>query len=142
LTAAFINNCVVYMACCTAPRLALLCDLQVLIDESTQATEPECLLPLLLGAQQAILVGDHCQLGPVVMSKAAERHGLCQSLVERMVLCGCRPMRLQARASGAKLRHLQHYAVLHQHDVQAGRRVECVCVAGNQPIPWRHVPAV
>lgn len=71
--------------------------MQVLIDESTQATEPECLLPLTLGAQQAILVGDHCQLGPVVMNKAAERHGLCQSLVERMVLCGCRPMRLQVQ---------------------------------------------
>jgi regulator of nonsense transcripts 1 len=72
---------------------------QVLIDESTQATEPECLLPMLLGAQQVILVGDHCQLGPVVMSKAAERHGLCQSLVERMVLCGCVPMRLQVCAN-------------------------------------------
>ena len=71
--------------------------MQVLIDESTQATEAECLLPLLLGAQQAILVGDHCQLGPVVMNKAAERHGFCQSLVERMVLCGCKPMRLQVQ---------------------------------------------
>lgn len=26
--------------------------LQVLIDESTQATEPECLIPLVLGAKQ------------------------------------------------------------------------------------------
>jgi regulator of nonsense transcripts 1 len=69
----------------------------VLIDESTQATEPECLLPLTLGAQQVVLVGDHCQLGPVVMNKAAERHGLCQSLVERLVLCGCKPMRLQVQ---------------------------------------------
>jgi hypothetical protein len=68
---------------------------QVLIDESTQATEPECLLPLLLGAVQVILVGDHCQLGPVVMNRLAERHGLSQSLVERMILCGCRPLRLQ-----------------------------------------------
>jgi regulator of nonsense transcripts 1 len=69
----------------------------VLIDESTQATEPECLLPLTLGAEQVILVGDHAQLGPVVMSKAAERCGLSQSLVERMILCGVRPVRLQVQ---------------------------------------------
>ncbi|KAI3703427.1 hypothetical protein L1987_73495 [Smallanthus sonchifolius] len=38
---------------------------QVLIDESTQSTEPECLIPLILGAKQVVLVGDHCQLGPM-----------------------------------------------------------------------------
>ena len=42
--------------------------MQVLVDESTQATEPECLIPLVLGAKQVILVGDHCQLGPVIMN--------------------------------------------------------------------------
>lgn len=41
----------------------------VLIDEATQAIEPECLLPLLKGAKQAIFVGDHLQLGPVVISR-------------------------------------------------------------------------
>ena len=33
---------------------------QVLIDEATQATEPETLIPLLKGAKHVILVGDHC----------------------------------------------------------------------------------
>lgn len=33
---------------------------QVLIDESTQATEPETLIPILKGAKHVILVGDHC----------------------------------------------------------------------------------
>jgi regulator of nonsense transcripts 1 len=33
---------------------------QVLIDEATQATEPETLIPLLRGAKHVILVGDHC----------------------------------------------------------------------------------
>lgn len=42
---------------------------QVLVDESTQATEPEALIALSLGAKQVVLVGDHCQLGPVVMNK-------------------------------------------------------------------------
>ncbi len=43
--------------------------MQLLVDESTQATEPETLLPLVLGAKQVVLVGDHCQLGPVIMNK-------------------------------------------------------------------------
>lgn len=30
------------------------CSLKVLIDESTQATEPECLIPLVLGVKQVI----------------------------------------------------------------------------------------
>jgi len=33
---------------------------QVLIDEATQATEPETLIPILKGAKHIILVGDHC----------------------------------------------------------------------------------
>jgi hypothetical protein len=41
-----------------------------------------------------VLVGDHCQLGPVVLSKAAARAGLGQSLFERLVLLGVRPSRL------------------------------------------------
>ncbi len=36
-----------------------------------QAAEPECMVPIVLGAKQLILVGDHCQLGPIVMSKKA-----------------------------------------------------------------------
>ena len=69
----------------------------MLIDESTQASEPEALLPLVLGAKQAVLVGDHCQLGPVIMAKAAAQAGLSQSLFERMRLLGVKPLRLQVR---------------------------------------------
>lgn len=50
-------------------------DIQVLIDEATQATEPECLIPMVMGAKQVVLVGDHCQLGPVVMHKAVSTKG-------------------------------------------------------------------
>ena len=42
-------------------------------DISAQATEPECLIPVVLGAKQLILVGDHCQLGPVVICKKAAK---------------------------------------------------------------------
>jgi regulator of nonsense transcripts 1 len=70
----------------------------VLIDESTQATEPECMIPVVLGCRQLVLVGDHCQLGPVVMCKKAARAGLSQSLFERLVVLGIRPIRLQVLA--------------------------------------------
>ncbi|XP_031098417.1 regulator of nonsense transcripts 1 homolog [Ipomoea triloba] len=88
--------------CCTCvgagdPRLANFRFRQVLIDESTQATEPECLIPLVLGTKQVILVGDHCQLGPVIMCKKAARAGLAQSLFERLVLLGVKPIRLQVQ---------------------------------------------
>ncbi|KAG7153385.1 Regulator of nonsense transcripts 1-like, partial [Homarus americanus] len=75
--------------CCTCvgagdPRLARLKFHSILIDE----------IPVVLGAKQVILVGDHCQLGPVVMCKKASRAGLSQSLFERLVVLGIRPFRL------------------------------------------------
>lgn len=47
------------------------------------------------GVKQLVLVGDHCQLGPVVMCKRAAKAGLTHSLFERLVLMGLRPRRLQ-----------------------------------------------
>lgn len=70
---------------------------QVLVDEATQATEPECLIPIVKGAKQLVLVGDHCQLGPVVISKRAASAGLNQSLFERLIMLGVRPIRLQVQ---------------------------------------------
>jgi regulator of nonsense transcripts 1 len=76
------------------PRLKDFLFRQVLIDEATQATEPECLLPILTGASQVIFVGDHCQLGPVVMCKKAAGAGYNRSLFERLVHLGNIPYRL------------------------------------------------
>lgn len=59
--------------------------------------EPECLLPMLKGAKQVILVGDHRQLGPVVLSRDAVKAGLNKSLFERLVSMGIRPIRLQVQ---------------------------------------------
>ena len=86
--------------CCTCvgagdPRLKNFRFRQVLIDEATQAIEAESLIPIAMGAKQVVFVGDHCQLGPVVMCKAAAKAGLTQSLFERLVLIGNRPIRLQ-----------------------------------------------
>jgi len=88
--------------CCTCigagdPRLAKMRFSSILIDESMQATEPECMVPAVLGAKQLILVGDHCQLGPVVMCKKAAAGGLSQSLFERLVVLGIRPFRLEVQ---------------------------------------------
>ena len=69
--------------CCTCvgagdPRLSNFRFRQLLIDESTQAMEAECFIPIVLGVKQLVLVGDHCQLGPVVMCKKV--NDFCLSL--------------------------------------------------------------
>lgn len=79
------------------PRLSRIKFHSMLIDESMQSTEPECMVPVVLGAKQLILVGDHCQLGPVVMCKKAAKAGLSQSLFERLVVLGIRPFRLEVQ---------------------------------------------
>lgn len=42
-------------------------------------------------------MGDHCQLGPVIMCKRAAEAGLSLSLFERLRLLGTKPLRLQVR---------------------------------------------
>jgi regulator of nonsense transcripts 1 len=42
----------------------------VLIDEICQSIEPESLLPVSLGCQHLVLIGDHKQLGPIISDKA------------------------------------------------------------------------
>ncbi|KAG0018355.1 ATP-dependent helicase NAM7 [Entomortierella chlamydospora] len=95
-----LSNADVILCTCVGagdPRLSKLKFRTVLIDEATQATEPECMIPLVLGAKQAVLVGDHQQLGPVIMNKKAARAGLCQSLFERLIILGLHPIRLQVQ---------------------------------------------
>ena len=60
----------------------------VLIDEATQASEPSSIVPLVRGARQVVLVGDHKQLPPTVISKRALKGGLGKSLFERLVEAG------------------------------------------------------
>jgi regulator of nonsense transcripts 1 len=88
--------------CCTCvgagdPRISKFKFRTVLIDESTQSAEPECMIPLVLGCKQIVLVGDHQQLGPVIMNKKAAKAGLNQSLFERLVILGCAPIRLNVQ---------------------------------------------
>lgn len=69
----------------------------VLIDESTQACEPEVIIPIAKGAKHVILIGDHQQLGPVILDKGARKAGLSQSLFERMIALGKIPYRLEVQ---------------------------------------------
>lgn len=90
------------VVCCTCVgaadrRLSQFRFKTVLIDESTQASEPEVLIPIVKGAKQVILVGDHQQLGPVILDKKAADAGLKQSLFERLVFLGHVPIRLEVQ---------------------------------------------
>lgn len=93
-------NCDV--VCCTCvgakdKRLEKMKFRTVLIDESTQASEPESLIPIVKGCKQLILVGDHQQLGPVILNKKASEAGLRQSLFERLIVLGHTPIRLEVQ---------------------------------------------
>eukprot|EP01043_Picozoa_sp_COSAG02_P021089 COSAG02_NODE_1060_length_14866_cov_3.131916_13_plen_262_part_00 len=60
----------------------------VLIDEAAQATECACLVPVVKGCKALVMCGDHHQLPPTILSRAAELEGLNVSLFERLAKAG------------------------------------------------------
>ena len=64
---------------------------RVILDEVTQANEMSTLIPLTKGCQQLVLVGDHKQLPPTVLSTFAQSKGMTISLFERLVKQGVVP---------------------------------------------------
>ena len=70
---------------------------RVLVDEATQGTEPAVLVPLMRGCRQLVLVGDHCQLPPTVLSTRAEEEGHGVPLFSRLVACGVPPYMLDTQ---------------------------------------------
>ena len=62
----------------------------ILVDEAAQATEPMTVIPFQLADADThvVLVGDHMQLAPTVLSKAAEFQGLGTSMFERLIRVG------------------------------------------------------
>ena len=68
---------------CTSNQINTRTVKQCIIDECGMCTEPETLLPMIL-SEKVILVGDHKQLQPVVISKAAESLGLKISMFQRL----------------------------------------------------------
>lgn len=133
--------------CCTCvgagdPRLKNFRFRQVLIDEATQAVEAEALIPITLGAKQLVLVGDHCQLGPVVMCKTAAKAGLTQSMFERLVLIGIRPIRLQVQyrmhpALSEFPSNMFYEGSLQNGVTKMERKLQSICgFAGKEDFPW------
>jgi ATP-dependent RNA/DNA helicase IGHMBP2 len=105
-------------------------------DEATQATEPVTLVAF-LRAPRVVLAGDHCQLPPTVLSRAAQDGGLGVSLFERMVRLhgeSARTMlREQHRMSEALMRFpsAQMYnGELRAHPSVAGRTLAEVLTPG------------
>eukprot|EP00927_Polykrikos_kofoidii_P044347 TRINITY_DN38339_c0_g1_i1.p1 TRINITY_DN38339_c0_g1~~TRINITY_DN38339_c0_g1_i1.p1 ORF type:complete len:1295 (+),score=223.13 TRINITY_DN38339_c0_g1_i1:147-3887(+) len=70
----------------------------VLIDEVAQATELTAIVPLVQRcARRTVLVGDHCQLPPMVQSSEAEARGHSLSLFSRLVGQGLRAFLLDTQ---------------------------------------------
>eukprot|EP00457_Paulinella_chromatophora_P001389 gb/GEZN01001391.1/.p1 GENE.gb/GEZN01001391.1/~~gb/GEZN01001391.1/.p1 ORF type:complete len:965 (+),score=154.79 gb/GEZN01001391.1/:33-2897(+) len=63
----------------------------VLIDESTQATEPASLVPITKSSSHVVLVGDHRQLPPVLVMDQMGATRLQTSLFERLLGLGADP---------------------------------------------------
>ena len=69
----------------------------VMLDEASQVTEPMALVPLANGCQQLVLVGDHKQLPPTVVSREAELAGMTLSLFDRLIRAGVKPYLLDTQ---------------------------------------------
>jgi len=69
----------------------------VMLDEASQVTEPMSLVPLANGCQQLVLVGDHKQLPPTVVSREAELAGMTLSLFDRLIRAGVKPYLLDTQ---------------------------------------------
>jgi hypothetical protein len=70
---------------CTSDYLKEVKFTRLLIDEATQSTELSSIIPFTRGANQVILIGDHKQLPPTVLSVNAVNKGLSISLFERLI---------------------------------------------------------
>ena len=71
----------------------------VLFDESGQLVDPDLIIPMVHGAQHVILVGDHKQLGPVIISPQCQSARYDMPIMQRLVALGFRPqlLRMQYR---------------------------------------------
>ena len=77
---------------CTNPILLEICRgkvFQIIIDEAAMCTEPESIAAVIAtDAKHVVLIGDHKQLRPVIMTREASKLGMRQSLFERYAKIG------------------------------------------------------
>ncbi|KAI3388588.1 hypothetical protein SNEBB_003801 [Seison nebaliae] len=135
--------------CCTCigafdPRLSGMNFPIVLIDESTQAGEIQCMIPITKGCGKLILVGDYCQLGPIVLSTHAAAAGLNSSLFERLLVLGAKPIRLQVQYRMhpflSKFPSNTFYEGSLQNGVTESERTLDVLAKGSFTWPVEHIP--
>ena len=69
----------------------------VIVDEAGRALEPDIVVPMTLGCQWLVLVGDHRQIGPTVTSRSLVHSGLGVSLFERLTMAGVVPLMLEVQ---------------------------------------------
>jgi len=63
----------------------------MIFDESGQCVDPDLLIGMILGAERVILVGDHNQLPPLVISQSARKAGYNMTLIYRLLMNGLKP---------------------------------------------------
>lgn len=87
----------VVVSTCDSSGNVILKDLRfktVLIDEASQAVEPEILVSIVHGAERVIIVGDHRQLEPVVLSRRCRFHGYMKTMMDRIISLDFTPVML------------------------------------------------
>ena len=111
----------------------------VIFDESGQCLDPDLLIALTHHAQQAVLVGDHRQLGPVVISREVAQARYDLPLMQRLVLNGIKPvvLRIQYRMHSAiaSFPSATFYQNLLKNGVSDQERTWANEIRPN-PIPW------
>lgn len=119
---------------------------RVVIDEAGQALECACWLPLIRGGA-AVLVGDHRQLPPTIVSREAARDGLSQTLFDRLITeldpaatCLLRTQYRMHRDIMKWASESQYDGLLEAHESVADRQLDGL--VGVQPSPETSVPLV
>jgi len=100
----------------------------VVLDEGSQCSEPESLIPLVKASAHVVLVGDQCQLPPVVQSAEAARGGLSTSLFARLLEAGVPSAMLQVQ-----YRMHPSLSAFPNREFYSGRLVDGVRAADRPP---------
>ena len=112
----------------------------ILIDESTQATEPECMVPVVLGAKQ---VGHSTPLAALFETARAWVPVLCGAWCWRPTSVPCALLHALAAHTGAPnrpLRGLPRVGVA-RGGCAAALRARFVCMLGGSPTPGQYLAA-
>ncbi|CAL6088498.1 DNA_helicase [Hexamita inflata] len=115
-----------------------------LLDESSQAIEPEQLIPIVHGSKKLVLVGDQKQLGPSIQSQNLKKAGFGLSLFQRLVNCNfpVTPLNIQYRMHPALIEYpnKRYYDGIINSGVEASNRLLQLRETKTQLVP-DHFPS-